>query len=132
MDNSIRRNFLSIQLQNRVLSPREGVHGPAYTHADQQEKEERPHDVFHALDGLPAAQEAERNGNHQREQQHRLQMTQAEPDRRPHAFRPRAASYACSAASTFNSPDAARKRVPLTPSARETSEPLVSRALATK
>src|ERR1700674_947446 len=75
-----------------VPSPREGVHRPADAHADQQEKEERPHDIFHALDGLPAAQEAERYRNQQREQQHRLQMTQVEYDRRTHAFRPRAAS----------------------------------------
>src|SRR6266850_2940449 len=104
--------FCQFGCQNPVLSPRERVHGPADSHTDQQEEEERPHDVFHTLDGLPAAQEAKRNRNHQCKQQHRLQMSQAESDCGAHAFRPRAASYACSAASRFSTPAAARKRVP--------------------
>src|SRR6267143_4641361 len=104
--------FCQFSIKNPVPSMREGVHRPADSYADQQEKEERPDDVFHAFNGLPAAQEAERYRNHQCKQQHRLQVTQAEFDGSAHAFRPRAASCACSAASRFSTPAAARKRVP--------------------
>ena len=85
-------NFCQFIRENRVLSTRKGIHRPADAHADEQKKEQRPRDVFHTLDGLPAAQEAESHGNHQREKQHRLQMTQLERDGSDHALRPRAAS----------------------------------------
>ncbi len=52
--------------------------------------------------------------NQQREEQHRLQMTELDSHFRVHALRLRAASYACSAASRFSTPApaVARKRVP--------------------
>src|SRR3981189_3712441 len=73
--------FCQFNRESCVPSSREGIHRPADTHPDQQEKEERPHDIFHTLDGLSAAQEAERYRYRQREQQHGLQMTQVEDDR---------------------------------------------------
>src|SRR5437667_4661159 len=38
-----------------VLSAREGIHRPADSHADQKKKKQGPHDIFCALDRLPAA-----------------------------------------------------------------------------
>jgi hypothetical protein len=59
-----------------VLSARERVHGPANPDAEQQKQQERPRDVLHALHRAAPAQEAERHGYQQREQQHRLQVAQ--------------------------------------------------------
>ena len=64
--------FCQFSGEIRFPLPRKGVHGPADTNADQQEKEQRPNDIFHALDGLAAAQEAKRDRNQQCKQQHRL------------------------------------------------------------
>src|SRR5713226_537885 len=94
------------------LSTRERIHRPSDSHADQQKKEQRPHNVFHAVDRPPPAQKAKRDGNQQGEEQHGLQMAKLESQSRVHALRPRAASYACSAASRFSRPAVARKRVP--------------------
>src|SRR5216684_1680948 len=94
------------------FSSREWVHRPSDSHANQKKEKQRPHDVLHAIDRPPPAQEAKRDGNQQCEEQHRLQMTELESHFCVHALRPRAASYACSAASRFSTPAVARKRVP--------------------
>jgi len=59
--------FCQFNCKSRSSHREKGYIAQPIPHADQQEKEERPHDIFHALDGLPAAQETERNGNHQRD-----------------------------------------------------------------
>jgi len=98
-DNSIRAKFLSIERQHCILVSRpngalsrEGVHGPADAHADEQEKKQRPEDVLYALADPAAAQKSERNGDEQRKERHRLKMSETKLDRGDHAFRPRAAS----------------------------------------
>jgi hypothetical protein len=71
---------------------REGIHGPADRHADQQEQEQRPHDVFHAVDGAPPAQETESHRDNQCEQRHGLEVRELKSHCAVYAFRPRAAS----------------------------------------
>ena len=55
-----------------------GVHGPADSYADEQEKDEGPEDVSGALVGAAATEEPEGDGDHQRENYHGLKM--AEPE----------------------------------------------------
>src|SRR5205807_10114168 len=105
-------NYCQFIGENGVLSAGEGIHRPANSHANQKKKKQGPHDIFHALDRLSAAQKAKRDGNQQREEQHGLQMAELESHSRVHALRPRAASYACSADKRLSTPAVARKRVP--------------------
>src|SRR5580704_8176708 len=109
---ALAENCCEFMRGNGVLSAGKGVHGPADAHADQQEEEERPYNVFHAVQRPAAAQKAERDGNDQREKQHRLKMAELEFESPAHPFRPRATSYACNAASRFSTPAVARNRVP--------------------
>ena len=111
-----RKNVLRDETVPRLPSakalPRKRIHGPAHSHGDQQEKDKRPRRVFRALHRTPPPQHPEGDGNNQREEQHRLQMREMKNRRQVHALRPRAASYACSAASRFSTPAVARNRVP--------------------
>ncbi len=76
--------------EKRTLA-RKRVHSPANTHANEEEEEQRPQDVFDALAYLAPAQEAERDGDKQREKRQRLKMGEVK-NRPAHALRPRAAS----------------------------------------
>src|SRR5580692_10819596 len=79
-------NFCQFIRENRVLSTRKRIHGPADAHADEQKKEEGPRDILHTFGGLPAAQEAEGDGDHQGKKQHRLEVTELERDGGDHAL----------------------------------------------
>ena len=57
---------------------RKGVHSPADSHADDQEKDEGPEDVSGAMVGAAAAEKAEGDRDQQREKHHGLKM--AEPE----------------------------------------------------
>src|SRR5882762_1980335 len=59
----------------RILT-RERVHGPADPDTEQQKEQQRPCNVFYAIHGAAPAQEAERDGYQEREQQHGLQVAQ--------------------------------------------------------
>src|SRR2546421_9498000 len=48
-------NYCQFIREYGVLSAREGIHRPADSHADQKKKKQGPHDIFCALDRLPAA-----------------------------------------------------------------------------
>jgi hypothetical protein len=63
-----------------------GVHGPADAHADEQEEDERPEDVFGALVGATAAEKPEGDGNYERENYHGLKMAEPEFVWGHHAF----------------------------------------------
>src|SRR5260370_2326323 len=53
-----------------------GVHGPADTDTEQQKEQQRPRNIFYAIHWAATAQEAERDGYQEREQQHGLQVAQ--------------------------------------------------------
>jgi hypothetical protein len=91
---------------------REWVHHPPDAYAHKQKQEERPQNVLEAVIGTAASEKPKGNGNHRREKQKRLKVRHHERGSRRQALRPRAASYACSAASRFNTPAVARNRVP--------------------
>src|SRR5260370_13635855 len=107
-----KENYSQLIREINFLSPRERVHRPSDSHADQQKEKQRPHDVLHAVHRPPPAQEAKCDGNQHCEEQHGLEMAELESHFNVHALRPRAASYACSATSRFSTPAVARKRVP--------------------
>lgn len=96
----------------RLLLARKGVHGPADSDSDHQKKKKRPQNIFQSILWLPSSQIAKRHGNDRGKKQKRLNVRQINAARGAHAFRPRAASNACNAASRFNTPAVARNRVP--------------------
>src|SRR5258708_33560414 len=98
--------------KNVIRSVRKGIHRPSDPPTDQNKESQRTYDIFHAVDRPPPAQEAKRYGDNQGEKQHGFQVAELESHFYVHALRPRAASYACSAASRFSTPAVARKRVP--------------------
>ena len=55
----------------RILT-RERVHAPADPDTEQQKEQQRPRNVFYAIHWTAPAQEAERDGYQEREQQHGL------------------------------------------------------------
>src|SRR5713226_2750498 len=87
-------NYCQFGGRDGLLSTRKRIHRPADAYSNQKEEEQRPDNVFYTLDRLPPAQEPERDRDHQREEQHRLQMSELESRSYVHALRPRAASYA--------------------------------------
>src|SRR6266478_9954524 len=88
------QNYCQFGRGDDLLSARKRIHRPADAHANQKEEEQRPDNIFYALDRLPPAQEPERDRDRQRKEQHRLQMSELESRSHVHALRPRAASYA--------------------------------------
>src|SRR4029077_7515283 len=77
---SICRKLLSIlkespvparSLRNAFLA-RKRVHGPADPDAEQQKQHQRPRNILYAIERAPPAQKTKRNGDQEREQQHRL------------------------------------------------------------
>jgi hypothetical protein len=70
----------------------EGVHCPADPHADEQEEDEGPEDIFGAFVGAAAAEKPEGDGNYERENYHRLKMSEPECVWVHHALRARATS----------------------------------------
>jgi hypothetical protein len=53
---------------------RKRVHGPADSYAEEQKQQQGPGNILHAIERAATAQETERNGDEEREQQHGLQM----------------------------------------------------------
>jgi|SRR5277367_2081356 len=96
-------------------SMRKRIHHPAYADAYKKKQEERPKNVLEAIVETPPPKEPERHGDYRSKKQKSLKMRKrhsAGHRRCHHALRPRAASYACNAASKFNTPAVARNRVP--------------------
>src|ERR1700719_998846 len=83
---SIRGKLLSILRRRRVpalayarcallrVLAQKGVHSPANPDAEQEKQQQRPNNILNALQRTPPAEEAKRDGYHQREEQHRLQV----------------------------------------------------------
>src|SRR5713226_3998347 len=81
---SICRKLLSILQEtvflrgfdSREFLARKRVHGPADPDAKQQKQQQRPRNIPDAVERPAPAQKTKRNGDHEREQQHRLQVAQ--------------------------------------------------------
>ncbi len=73
-------------------STRKRKHRPADPDTHQEKKKERPENVFEAVLGAAAAQEAEGNGNYHGEEQKGLEVREFERGNGGHALCPRAAS----------------------------------------
>jgi len=58
------------------LLARKRIHGPANPNAEQQKQQQRPNNILNALQRAPPAEKAKCDGDHQREEQHRLQVAQ--------------------------------------------------------
>src|SRR6267154_1934050 len=74
----IGRSFSRLQMTAKCLRilTRERVHGPADPDTEQQKEQQRPRNIFYAIHWAAPAQEAERDGYQEREQQHGLQVAQ--------------------------------------------------------